>query len=180
MQALIMEILAHPPKTLLEVYQLLPEGTLCQLICNQLIMSPSPSENHQKVLDKMYRLLGNFVEEEGLGVTRVAPYDVHFDMENVFQPDIIFISSANSNYIQQDGLHHAPDLVIEILSPSTGKYDQVDKKIIYERYGVKEYWLIDPFTKEVTGYQLLDDGFAQLESSAGRMYSQLLQKEFNF
>lgn len=175
-----METAFHPPKTLLEVYQLLPEGTLCQLIQNHLIMSPSPSESHQRVLDKIYRLLGNFVEEQDLGVTRVAPYDVHFDEENVYQPDIIFIANAHLDHIHNDGLHYAPDLVIEILSPSNARYDQIEKKEIYERYGVKEYWLIDPNTKQVNGYQLLDDNFTLLETTTGYFYSQLLQTEIKF
>src|SRR5438128_11577050 len=103
-----------PPRTILEVFKNLPECTLAQLIHNQLIMSPVPSDAHQKVLDKIYRQLGNFVEENKLGETRVAPYDVFLNKKNSFQPDIIFIATESLYKIKEDGFYVAPDLVIEI------------------------------------------------------------------
>lgn len=74
-----------------------------------------------------------------MGTTRVAPYDVYFDRQNAYQPDIIFISNEQKHLIDKDGFYGAPALVIEILSPITAKYDLEEKKEIYERYGVKEY-----------------------------------------
>jgi hypothetical protein len=71
------EVYIPPPRTLKEVYENLPEGTLAQLINNQIYMSPAPSDTHQKILDTVYRQLGNFVELNNFGQTRTAPYDVY-------------------------------------------------------------------------------------------------------
>lgn len=175
-----METIIHPPRTLLEVYESLPEGTLCQLINNQLIMSPALKDIHQKVLDTVYRRLGDFVERNTLGETRVAPYDVYFDTKNVYQPDSTFIANENTNGIKENGFHGAPDLIIEILSPATARYDLEDKKDVYERYGVKEYWIVDPATKEVKGYTLQNGGYAETFSAYGTIQSLLLDCTIRF
>jgi len=147
---------------MLEVYQTLPEGTLAQLIHNQIYMSPAPSDLHQKILDKVYRQLGNFIEENDLGQTRTAPYDVYLNKKNIFQPDIIFISKQNEQHIKRNGFYGAPDLVIEILSPATWRFDKEDKKDEYERSGVKEYWMIDPADKTTEGFYLKKTEFVPL------------------
>ena len=163
-----------------EVHQSLPEGTLVQLINNNLIMSPSPLNVHQKVLDKIYRYIGDFVETNHLGETRVAPFDVYFDKKNVFQPDVIFISNENLHKIEANGLHGAPDLVVEILSPSTAKYDLGKKKDVYENYGVKEYWIIDPSTKDVNGFASVNGVYEEFEKSNAVLFSRLLNTSFKF
>lgn len=169
-----------PPRTMLEVYRSLPEGTSCQLINNQIIMSPAPKDIHQETAARLFNQLMNFIEEKNLGKVRYSPYDVYLGKSNVFQPDILFISNANSHNIKEDGLHGAPDLVIEILSPSTAKYDLEEKKDNYERYGVKEYWIVDPATKSTQGYCLQNDEFVQLPAATGKILSVLLDCVFTF
>src|SRR5437667_60310 len=132
----------NPPRTVFEVFEMLPEGTLCQIINNTLVMSPAPTDSHQKVLGKIFTKLFNFIDDKQLGELRVAPYDVYIDEENVFQPDIVFISAENVHLIKERGLFGAPDLVIEILSAGNKKYDTKNKKDVYEKNGVKEYWLV--------------------------------------
>src|SRR5690606_690233 len=95
-----------------------------------------------------------YLESNPIGELRIAPYDVHLDEENVFQPDIIFIKNDNLSKIEQNGFYGAPSLVIELLSPGTARYDRYQKKVVYERSGVQEYWIVDPDTKEVEGYCL--------------------------
>ncbi len=175
-----MQTMIRPPKTLLEVYKSLPEGTHIQLIENNLVMSPAPKDIHQKVLDKIYRRLGNFVEEKELGETRTAPYDVYLDEFNVYQPDIIFIAGENAGKINEDGLHGSPDMIIEILSLGTAKEDKITKKIVYERCGVKEYWIVDPVTGKTTGFSLVNEAFVTLASETGTIRSVLLNTEFIF
>src|SRR5690625_3878682 len=143
-----------PPRTMLEVYESLPEGTPVQLIKNKLIMSPSPLDIHQKILGLIFNRLFTFVEKHELGEVRVAPYDVHLDEQNIYQPDILFIAKENLHKIKENGLYGAPDLVIEILSPGTTEYDKKDKKEVYEQHGVKEYWIVDPETKRSEGFEL--------------------------
>lgn len=169
-----------PLRTLREVFQQLPEGTLAQLINNHIVMSPVPTDSHQKVLDKIYRRLGDFVEKNGLGATRVAPYDVYLNRRNVFQPDIIFIANENLPNIKDNGFHGAPDLVIEILLPDTWRADKEDKKDEYKRSGVKEYWMIDPADKSTEGYQLATGEFQSIPSEKGTISFRLFDFMLSF
>lgn len=175
-----MQTVLKPPKTLLEVFQSLPEGTLCQLIHNELVMSPSPSTIHQNIAGKIFRLLADYVEKNNMGTAFIAPYDVYIDNKNVFQPDIIFVAKENLHLVKENGLYGAPDMVIEILSPSTEKYDKGPKKDIYEQYGVKEYWMVEPADKSVTGYSLQKNSFVPITANTGMVQSLLLNYAFGF
>lgn len=95
------------------------------------------------------------------GETFAAPLDVHLDAENVVQPDLLWVAE-NSRCVVRDGrLHGAPDLVVEILSPSTTRIDRTDKFLLYERFGVSEYWIIDPTHKLLEVWTLRDGLYAQ-------------------
>ncbi|MBY5959829.1 Uma2 family endonuclease [Membranicola marinus] len=170
----------QPPRTIREVFDALPEGTLAQLIENQLVMSPSPTTIHQKILNKINVMIYNYLEEDPLGEVFIAPYDVYLDEQNVFQPDIVFIGSDNLLNIKDNGFHGAPDLVIELLSPGTSKFDLNQKKDIYERHGVQEYWIVEPTTKEVQGFFLNDGVFELSQEETGLISSRLLDQEFRF
>lgn len=172
-------LLRTPPRTLKEVWESLPEGTLCQLINNTLVMSPAPIDVHQKILGDIYFKFRQFLEGKELGEVRIAPYDVHLDDENIFQPDMFFIAKENAHKIK-DHLYGAPDLVIEILSPSNQRYDKKDKKAIYEKYGVKEYFIIEPVGKTVTSFILIKDEFIEKEQTTGVVKSSLLEASFTF
>jgi Uma2 family endonuclease len=169
-----------PPRTMLEAFKSFPEGTLVQLINNQLVMAAAPLDVHQLVLGEIHYELFGFVKKNKLGQTRVAPYDVFLSNKNVFQPDICFIANENLHKIQADGLHGAPDLVIELLSPSTSKYDLDEKKDVYERYGVKEYFIIEPATKNLDHYWLVNGEYEKQLATAGTINSQLLNCQIIF
>ncbi|MBY5959828.1 Uma2 family endonuclease [Membranicola marinus] len=169
-----------PPRTIREVFDALPEGTLAQLIESQLVMSPSPTDIHQKILHIISVRIFNFLEKNPVGEVRIAPYDVYLDEQNVFQPDIIFISADSLANIEENGFHGAPDLVVELLSPGTSKYDQNQKKDVYERHGVQEYWIVEPTTKEVQGFFLNDGVFELIVEETGFISSRLLNQEFRF
>jgi len=174
------EVMIQPPRTMLEVFKSLPEGTLIQLIENNLVMSPSPKDLHQEVLGELFLQLLTFTRRKKLGKVRIAPYDVYLDRKNAYQPDLIFISNENLHKIQENGLHGAPDVVIEVLSPSTAKYDKGKKKAVYERCGVKEYWIVDPATKTVTGYALQENRFKEIATATAVIDSPLLGVTMNF
>ena len=111
---------------------------------------PAPSYGHQKVVGALFRLMSDHVEESGLGDVCVSPVDVVLDEAAglVLQPDLIFISSGRLSIIQ----HHvsgAPDLVVEVLSPSTEDRDRTMKLALYRRYGVREYWMVDAHLRTV-------------------------------
>lgn len=170
----------HPPKTMLEVWENLPEGTLCQLINNNLVMSPSPLDIHQVVLMDIFYEFQHFVKKTRVGVLRIAPYDVHFSERNILQPDVIFIANNNLSKIDKDGLKGAPDIVIEILSPSTSNYDMDDKKLIYQQYAVKEYFIVEPNSKNVFTFLLQNQEFIEGKTETAKITSMLLNTTINF
>lgn len=136
-------------------YMLLEEGAPFQLINYDLIMSPSPNNFHQRISFELSRQIGNFlkaINDKGWAVC--APADVYFDDGNVFQPDLIYISENRKEEIVKDRIEGAPDLVVEILSPSNAYYDLRQKKDMYEKYGVAEYMIIDPIQQIVEVYML--------------------------
>ena len=144
----------------IEDFRCLPEGTLCQLIEGELVMTPAPSTKHQMVVANLYFLIRNFVNKHNLGIVLFSPIDVYLDKENAYQPDIVFINQNRLDIIKEDGIYGAPDLVIEVLSPSTAYYDLKIKFRVYENYGVKEYWIVDPELKEIEMYSLKRAKFA--------------------
>jgi Uma2 family endonuclease len=164
----------RPPRTILEAYKCLPEGTMAQLINGVIRMWPPLFEPQAVILNEIAPDLHFFVKNAHAGTTRMGLYDVYLDEMNVFQPDICYISKESMHLIKEDGLQGAPDLVIEILSPSTAKYDLKDKKDVYEQYGVKEYWIVDPADSSVTGYSLTNGTFTLILESIGKIESQLL------
>jgi Uma2 family endonuclease len=125
-------------------YEGLGEGAPYQLIGGELIMTPSPSFFHQSIQYKLANVLGPFAERNKLGIVVGAPLDVFFGVEDVYQPDLIFIRREKTKNLTKDKLRVVPDLVIEILSPATAYYDFTRKKEIYCASGVTEYWIVDP------------------------------------
>ena len=173
-------ITTRPPRTIREVYDALPEGTLAQLIENQLVMSPAPTYGHQELLVRLCNSIYNFLDQKDIGKVIVAPFDVHLDDENVYQPDILFFQNDKLSIIREDGFHGAPDLIIELLSSSTYHYDLGQKKAGYERHGVQEYWIVDPDTKDVKGYFLEEGRYGDPVNYVGLISSKLLGEEFAF
>lgn len=169
-----------PLQTMMEVFESLPEGTLAQLIQNQIVMSPAPSDAHQVVVGEIYAALLHHAKKHKLGEVRIAPYDVYLNRRNAFQPDIIFIATENVHKIQSNGLYGAPDLVIEVLSPATWRFDKEDKLHEYERSGVKEYWMVDPVEKSTEGFRLVGDEFQPLPVEAGSLFIHLLDVRIGF
>ena len=169
-----METMVRPPRTGLEAFELLPEGTLCQLINDAIIMSPAPTPNHQKTVRVINKQILRFVEKEDLGELLFAPVDVYLDGKNVFQPDIVFVSKQSVDIINwSKGIIGAPDLVIEILSADR-KADLITKKKVYEQCGVKEYWVVDPLTNWCEGFELKDGTYHSLGEANGTMALKLL------
>lgn len=87
--------LERPPKTGMELFKMLPEGTLCELIENNIYMSPSPNTKHQRIILQIVRVLDKFILSEKLGEIFIAPYDVYLNDRNAVQPDILFIANDN-------------------------------------------------------------------------------------
>jgi len=169
-----------PPRTAMEVFEMLPEGTLAEVINNVIYMSPAPSFDHQDVLGNLHTTMNMFVREHRLGKCIIAPLDVFFDDRNALQPDIVFITNQNMHIVKDGKVKGAPDLIVEVLSPGNKKHDTERKKPIYEKHGVREYFIIDPRTADVFAYYLVDGKYVKQESMKGKVKSKLLGKTFSF
>jgi Uma2 family endonuclease len=141
-------------------YLLLPEGMPVQLIGGELVQEPAPTPYHQRISGTLLFELMRHVREQNLGVVYAAPIDVYFDIFDAFQPDIIFISSARSDIIGKRYIEEAPDMVMEILSPSSMRKDITHKYAVYERSGVREYWIVDPMDRTIDIYVSVDGKFS--------------------
>ncbi len=116
-----------------------------ELINGILVRKSAPQPKHQRISRKLLRLMDEFIQQNALGEVFYAPIDVFLDEENVPQPDLVFVSKDQAFIIDEtEGILGIPDLVVEIISPSSIRVDRVDKKDMYEGFGIPEYWLIDP------------------------------------
>lgn len=172
----------RPPRTLMEVYEMLPEGTLAELIENRIYMSPAPSFFHQDVLFEIAQKIRDYLKSKGLGKLAVAPFDVKLDeSKNSVQPDIVVILKTNPHQINSKGRFvGVPDFIIEMQSPSNREYDLITKKDLYEKFGVKEYWIVDPETKLAIGFALNGSIYNKISEEIGKIQSPLLNSEFKF
>ena len=175
------KLIARPPRTAYDVFQMLPEGTLAEVIENQLFIAPSPSPFHQETSGNLFIEISLFVRKNKLGKVFIAPIDLYLgDQLHVVQPDLLFISNNNPIDIDRQGLKGVPDLIIEVLSPGNKKYDLVKKKNLYEKFGVKEYWLVDPETKTASGFILKGKNYVTQKTSRDQLFSSLLKETFQF
>ena len=142
-----------------EDYLKTPDDKRYELIEGELSMTPSPITNHQRISRKIEFLLEKFVTENDLGEIFYAPYDVYFDDENVVQPDILFIAKNRMNIIGEKNVQGAPDLAIEILSKSTAYRDLIQKKKLYSKFGVKEFWIVIPDEEAIEVFILKDSAY---------------------
>lgn len=169
-----------PPRTMLEVFKCLPEGTLIELINNNLVLWPTPHNNWHIVRNEIFCELYMYVKKQKNGVMYIGPLDTYLDERNVFQPDILFISNKRKGIIQEIGLVGAPDLIIELLQPETAKHEHGTKKDVYARSGVTEYWIINPEDNSATGYYLAGDEYHEFIKGTGQIKSKLLEWECSF
>lgn len=144
-----------------------PDDVRYQLIEGDLVREPAPTTTHQTILVNLAVLLAPFVKSNGLGRVFTAPTDVYLSDTNVVQPDVLFVSAARAHLITERDVHGAPDLVIEIASPSTERRDRQVKREIYARHGVSEYWLVHPLDRTVETFRLENGRFAAAGSYRG-------------
>jgi len=130
-------------------YLLIDDDKRYEILRGGLIMVPAPFTIHQRLLIRLSVIFSNFIKEKKLGEMLVAPTDVVLAEDTVVQPDILFINKERLDIIKEAAIMDSPDLIVEIVSPSSASYDTVEKRDIYEEYGVKEYWLVFPQEKVI-------------------------------
>ncbi|HMO41545.1 MAG TPA: Uma2 family endonuclease [Saprospiraceae bacterium] len=135
---------------------------LYELLNGVIVRKSAPHIIHQRILRKLVRRFEDFVLEAGAGEVFFAPVDVVLSNENAPQPDLVFVSQANAAIIDEEEgiINGVPDLVVEIISPSSVKRDRIEKMAMYEQFKIKEYWLVDPNNQSIEIYTLKDDKYA--------------------
>jgi Uma2 family endonuclease len=145
-----------------EDYLLFPDdGRRHELIDGEHYATPSPLTKHQRIVLNLSLILGPFVRKKKLGEVFVSPVDVVLSNLDVVVPDLVYVSNERSKVVTDKNLQGAPDLVVEILSESTRKADEVTKRKLYERFGVKEYWILDPVLHTVKVFHRGARGFGR-------------------
>jgi Uma2 family endonuclease len=135
-------------------YFRLPEtNRIMELSEGRLIITPSPTSQHQRIIFRLSNSLGNHILSHNLGEIVTAPMDTRLWKGKIRQPDIAFMSNEHLDRITEQ-LCGVPDIVIEILSEGTAKVDKEDKYFEYQKSGVQEYWIVDPFNQSIEVYTL--------------------------
>lgn len=148
-----------------EEYYQLEDDQRYEIIDGNLLRAPAPDSWHQDWSRKLFRLVDHVVIKKKLGEVFYAPIDVVLDPQNTVQPDLVFVAAANTSIIQRRAIFGVPDLLIEIVSPSSVRRDRYDKKDLYARFGVKEYWIGDPANQSLE-ILTLKDGRYELHCAA--------------
>ena len=125
------------------------DGKRHELIDGEHYVTPAPTTRHQAISQNLAVLLGSFVRSQGVGKIFHAPYDVVLSRHDVVEPDLVFVSAARLSIITEANVQGAPDLAVEILSPSSRRQDEILKRDLYERAEVAEYWIVDPEAETV-------------------------------
>jgi Uma2 family endonuclease len=163
------------PYTADDLAQMPDDGRRYEVLGGELIVSPSLSDRHQTVLTELMLAVGPFIREQRLGKMFPAPFDVYFDERNSFQPDLVIVLRQNLRRIHRNRIVGPPDLIMEIISPSSRVTDRVKKAAAYARFGVSEYWLVDPDTETILGQELHGDHYVPIPLSDGSIRSNILE-----
>jgi Uma2 family endonuclease len=147
-----------------EDYKSLPESETkrYELVGGELVMVPSPDPEHQDIVGNLFTALSVHVRRHRLGKVYLAPLDVVLgegEEAEVVQPDLLYISPQRQDIIAQKEIRGAPDMVVEVLSPSTAQRDRTLKKKLYAKYGVPEYWIVDPEEETIEVLTLGERGY---------------------
>lgn len=148
-------------------YCLLSEDKRYELIDGELCMAPAPGSAHQRCLLRLARLLADVAEPNSMGEVFIAPFDVILSDEDVVQPDILFVTRGRQGIISERGCEGPPDLVVEVLSPSSQERDRQLKRKIYAKFGVREFWLVDPGAGAIEVLELEADDFISRGNYSG-------------
>ena len=143
-------------------YAKTPEDERYELIDGELIMVGAPNMEHQSIQFEIGLRVGTFVKDGDLGWVFNPPTDVLLTDHHVVQPDLIFVSREREHIITEANIQGAPDLVVEILSPSSSTRDRRDKFDLYAMHGVAEYWMISPEARIVRVFLLRDGVFGEV------------------
>ena len=149
------------------------DGKRHEVIDGEHHVTPSPTTRHQLISMNLTRTFNRYLDRCPVGHVFAAPLDVVFSDLDVVAPDLIYISRERDGILTEQHVRGAPDLVVEVLSPGTRKTDEVTKRKLYERFGVQEYWVVDPELDAVKVYRRVEGAFARVEELSAEAGSTL-------
>lgn len=163
-------------------WRTLPGWIRAEVIDEHLYILPRPTTYHALTITNISATLIEHIVKRDLGTLCLGEVDVFLNKEaNSVVPDILFVAKGNQEAsVERKGVVGAPDLIIEVLSPGNRRHDLVVKKELYEKAGVKEYWIIDPDTKDAQGYLLRDSKYETPLSMNSELYIRILRKNIKF
>jgi Uma2 family endonuclease len=138
------------------------DGKRHEIIDGEHYVTPSPNTNHQRTATNLTGMLWAHLQTHPIGEVFSAPFDVVFSDFDVVQPDVLYISRERRPILTDKHVRGAPDLAVEILSPATRTIDETQKRELYERLDVREYWVVDPVLQTITIDRLVGDAFARV------------------
>lgn len=143
-----------------EEFLALPDdGKHYELIEGELVLNPAPNLKHQAIIGNLYLAFRLYLDQHRSGKVFVAAVDVVLSIENVLEPDVLVVLNDRASRLQKKNVQGAPSIAVEVLSEGSRRKDEVTKKRLYERFGVDEYWIVDPEIDRVKIYRRAGDVF---------------------
>ncbi|HEX9694757.1 MAG TPA: Uma2 family endonuclease [Actinomycetota bacterium] len=137
------------------------DGLRRELLDGELVVSAAPRLRHQEIVGRLHLLFGNYVEEHRIGRVYVAPADVLLSDDNVVEPDIVYVGDDRSDIFTEMNMQGVPSLLIEVVS--NPRIDRVRKRDVYARFGVPDYWVVDPEADRIEVYRHGPGGYGKPE-----------------
>ena len=142
------------------------DGMRREIIDGEEHVAAAPTTRHQRIVFRLSGILYDHLSRTGQGEAFAAPTDVVLSETDVPQPDLLFISDGRLSIVEKRGVFGAPDLVVEVLSEGNRRHDEVRKRKLYERYGVREYWIVDPELDAVKVYRMTASGYRRTSEAS--------------
>jgi Uma2 family endonuclease len=120
------------------------DNVIREILDGELFVAASPVTRHQRIVGRLFSEIARYLSSNPIGEVFIAPLDTVFSTDNVCSPDVFFVSNERASIITRKNIQGAPDFVIEVLSELNRRNDEVRKRAIYDRFGVDEYWIVDP------------------------------------
>ncbi len=162
------------PLTIEDLADYPDDGMRREIMSGELIVSPAPTPIHQLAVGELHLILSAFVRKHALGRVLLSPVDVRLSLTDVVEPDLIFIPNERQALIGGKFIDGLPDLVLEVLSPSTKGRDLVRKRALYAHSGIAEYWIVDPEQETLLIHELRNGHYELIPSEQGTARSKVL------
>lgn len=163
------------PLTIRDFESFPDDGNRYEIMGGLLSVSPSPTLQHQRIAGRIYAALERYFDEIGGGEAFPAPVDVELSMHDIVEPDVVVVLDANASVKRTKRIVGAPDVVVEVISPSSELRDRARKAALYAMSGVREYWLVDPGTRTFDVLTLQGSDYTKLAQPLGLARSQVLE-----